>query len=163
MASQVLGVVDGSARQHRVWQGALLEVLGELSEVSNTAEGPVSRNLVLIAPERFDVVVGAAAAAAATSAGGGYTAMSKQSDPEAAAVVDEGLFGGGRWALAWLTADGAPLPKVHLDDGTLALEVGWGGDPVRGGWGGGGGGGGKVKEGEETVEEDALRGVGPDA
>ena len=124
MASHVLSTEDGSVRQTRLWQGAALEVLNEMSTVDAHAEGTVSRNLVVVSPRSFGLVE-AAVASSSSSIPGAKIKKKKRAKEKS---KWGGLFGGGRWALSWFTAQPADRePRVYLKDGSMALEVGWGG------------------------------------
>ena len=72
--------------EDEAWSRSALEVLRESSRVLDHAEGPVARDLIVVAPRTFAI---------GSSAGGGSTRWKKS----------RGLFGGGRWAQSWLTVD----------------------------------------------------------
>ena len=88
------GEVEGSSNpessevgaEDEAWSRSALEVLRESSRVLDHAEGPVARDLIVVAPRTFAI---------GSSAGGGSTRWKKS----------RGLFGGGRWAQSWLTVD----------------------------------------------------------
>jgi hypothetical protein len=88
------GEVEGSpdpessevGAEDEAWSRSALEVLRESSRVLDHAEGPVARDLIVVAPRTFAI---------GSSAGGGSTRWKKS----------RGLFGGGRWAQSWLTVD----------------------------------------------------------
>ena len=65
--------------EDEAWSRSALEVLRESSRVLDHAEGPVARDLIVVAPRTFAI---------GSSAGGGSTRWKKS----------RGLFGGGRWA-----------------------------------------------------------------
>ena len=63
-------------------------------------QGATSRNLIVVSPRRFDLVDAAAAATTAESKKKGASKW-------------DGLFGGGRWALSWFTAQGATTAGAY--------------------------------------------------
>ena len=95
----------------RVRQGALASVLAEIARVRNDAEGPAARDVVVVAPRRFDV--GAANRAASDRV--------------------DATRGGGRWALSWLVRGGGDAVRLDAEAGperggppaVLTIRAGW--------------------------------------
>ena len=102
-ATSVASADDGDRSEDEAWSRSTLEVLRESSRVFDHAEGPVARDLIVVAPRAFDVYDGGSR---------------KKNGWE----KSRGLFGGGRWFPSSLTVD-ATARDGSVDDAPSSAKI----------------------------------------